>query len=161
LLSYANRWQQALKLTLGATQLTLPASESLPLSFSDTIPRCRLRCTSGRTATQLAITRTWRTPAWENHNIGKISHVCTGRWSTLPAWSDSGRIKWQYYRGRDLVSAGKLVREFCRSYPGPPGYRQDWTGRWSLAPWFYLRSSRNQYRQWHYSYRWLAPISRE
>jgi len=38
LLSYANRWQQALKLTLGATQLALPASESAALNFSDTIP---------------------------------------------------------------------------------------------------------------------------
>jgi len=38
LLSYANLWQQALQLPLGATQQTLPASEAPTVSFSETIP---------------------------------------------------------------------------------------------------------------------------
>jgi allophanate hydrolase len=38
LLSYANRWQQAMQLPLGATQQHLPASNHTAISFSDYIP---------------------------------------------------------------------------------------------------------------------------
>ena len=38
LLSYANRWQQALQLPLGATQQALAASVHTPVTFSDSIP---------------------------------------------------------------------------------------------------------------------------
>ena len=38
LLSFANRWQQALQLPLGATQQKLPASNNTPVNFSKYIP---------------------------------------------------------------------------------------------------------------------------
>jgi allophanate hydrolase len=38
LLSYANRWQQAMQLSLGATSLALPAGNATPVGFSDSIP---------------------------------------------------------------------------------------------------------------------------
>ena len=38
LLSYANRWQQELKLPLGATEQTLPSANDTPVTFSEYLP---------------------------------------------------------------------------------------------------------------------------